>query len=72
MTYSQILYDILLYFVDEVYEGKAIERFWFLETVARMPYFAYSTSLHLYETLGWWRTGTPPPLDATQMIQRAC
>jgi hypothetical protein len=25
--------------------------------VARMPYFAYTTCLHLYETLGWWRTG---------------
>lgn len=22
-----------------------------------MPYFAYTTCLHLYETLGWWRTG---------------
>jgi len=25
--------------------------------VARMPYFSYTTCLHLYETLGWWRTG---------------
>ncbi|KAL3909060.1 MAG: hypothetical protein SGPRY_009561 [Prymnesium sp.] len=23
--------------------------------VARMPFFAYITMLHLYETLGWWR-----------------
>jgi len=52
----QLLYDILLFFVDRLFEGRAIERFWFLETVARMPYFAYSTCLHLYETLGWWRT----------------
>lgn len=22
-----------------------------------MPYFSYTTCLHLYETLGWWRTG---------------
>lgn len=28
-----VLYDVLLFFVDRVYEGKAIERFWFLETV---------------------------------------
>jgi len=21
-----------------------------------MPYFAYTTCLHLYETMGWWRT----------------
>ena len=28
-----VAYDVLLFFVDRVYEGKAIERFWFLETV---------------------------------------
>lgn len=33
------------------------QRFWFLETVARMPYFAYISMLHLYESLGWWRGG---------------
>ena len=32
-------------------------RFWVLETVARIPYFAYISMLHLYETLGWWRAG---------------
>ncbi|KAF5834555.1 hypothetical protein DUNSADRAFT_8722 [Dunaliella salina] len=31
------------------------KRFWFLETVARMPYFSYISCIHLYETLGWWR-----------------
>mmetsp|Transcript_11937 Transcript_11937/g.49800 ORF Transcript_11937/g.49800 Transcript_11937/m.49800 type:complete len:142 (-) Transcript_11937:508-933(-) len=31
-----------------------VGRFWFLETVARMPYFAYLSVLHLYETFGWW------------------
>lgn len=29
--------------------------FWFLETIARVPYFAYVSMLHLYETIGWWR-----------------
>lgn len=29
-------------------------RFWILETVARMPYFAILSVLHLYETFGWW------------------
>ncbi len=28
-----------------------------LEVVARMPYFAYISMLHLYESLGWWRAG---------------
>ena len=30
-------YDILLFFVDRLYEGRAIERFWFLETVRYLP-----------------------------------
>jgi hypothetical protein len=31
---------------------RPIQRFWFLETVARMPYFSYISCIHLYETLG--------------------
>ena len=34
-------------------------RFWVLETVARIPYFAFISMLHLYETLGWWRAAAP-------------
>eukprot|EP00242_Pyramimonas_sp_CCMP2087_P011904 CAMPEP_0198203624 /NCGR_PEP_ID=MMETSP1445-20131203/6933_1 /TAXON_ID=36898 /ORGANISM="Pyramimonas sp., Strain CCMP2087" /LENGTH=378 /DNA_ID=CAMNT_0043875089 /DNA_START=40 /DNA_END=1176 /DNA_ORIENTATION=+ len=52
----QVLYDVVLFFVDRLFVDRAIERFWFLETVARIPYFSYVTCLHLYETLGWWRT----------------
>jgi len=36
---------------------RPIQRFWFLEMVARMPYFSYITMLHLYESFGWWRAG---------------
>jgi len=39
-------------------EKKPIQRFWFLETVARMPYFSYTSMLTLYEILGWWRRGS--------------
>ena len=28
-----------------------------LETVARIPYFAYISILHLYESVGFWRAG---------------
>lgn len=48
-------YFALCYFLDTIYNGRPIARFWFLETVARMPYFSYITMLHSYETLGWWR-----------------
>jgi ubiquinol oxidase len=40
-----------------MYEGRPIQRFWLLETVARMPYFSYLSMLHLYETLGFWNIG---------------
>eukprot|EP00850_Spirogloea_muscicola_P008161 SM000043S15789 [mRNA] locus=s43:182861:186899:+ [translate_table: standard] len=43
--------------LDVIFNGRPIQRFWFLETVARMPYFSYISMLHLYETLGWWRVG---------------
>lgn len=35
-----------------MYHGQDIQRFFVLETVARVPYFAYVSCLHLYETLG--------------------
>ena len=40
--------------IDILYEDNPIDRFWFLETVARMPYFSYVSILHFYETMGWW------------------
>ena len=44
--------------IDGIFEDRPpIERFFFLETVARMPYFSYVSMLHLYETLGFWRRG---------------
>lgn len=52
-------FSLALRFIDVAFDGRPIARFWFLETVARMPYFAYMTTLHLYETLGvkfFWLT----------------
>ena len=43
--------------LDVIYDKRPIQRFWFLEVVARMPYFSYISMLHLYESLGWWRAG---------------
>lgn len=52
----KIPYLFLCYLIDNVFEDKYVPgRFFFLETVARMPYFSYITMLHLYETLGFWR-----------------
>ena len=52
----KIPYLVLCYMLDRVFEGKYVfNRFFLLETVARMPYFSYIAALHLYETLGFWR-----------------
>lgn len=53
----RIVYGSLCFITDVIYAGRPIQRFWFLETVARMPYFAFISMLHLYESLGWWRAG---------------
>ena len=47
-------YDVVCCLLDVIYKDKPIDRFWFLENIARMPYFSYVAVLHLYETLGWW------------------
>ncbi|CAM9496956.1 unnamed protein product [Pylaiella littoralis] len=55
--YVMVPYKILCWFLDLVFEDRPIQRFWFLETVARMPYFSYLSMLFLFETLGWWSGG---------------
>lgn len=52
----QVPFFVLCWAMDRLYEGRPIAKFWTLETVARIPYFSYISVLHLYESLGWWRT----------------
>ena len=63
--------DVSPRFIDVVFEDRPIQRFWFLETVARMPYFAYSSVLHLYETFGWWRSPELRALHAAARLSEA-
>lgn len=35
----RLAFDVLCWLLDAVYEGRPIQRFWVLETVARIPYF---------------------------------
>ena len=66
--------------MDLIYDRRPIQRFWFLEVVARMPYFAYISMLHLYESLGWWRAGAelrkvgllPCPCLSSRGCHRLC
>ncbi|KAF6256800.1 plastid terminal oxidase [Scenedesmus sp. NREL 46B-D3] len=48
---------LLCVMLDACFANRPIQRFWVLETVARIPYFAYISILHLYESLGFWRAG---------------
>lgn len=48
------VYYSICFVLDVIYDNKPIDRFWFLETIARMPYFSYVAVLYMYESLGWW------------------
>eukprot|EP00899_Mesostigma_viride_P017946 jgi/Mesvir1/26152/Mv06857-RA.1 len=56
---NDIIVDFTVLLLDSLYPGRTKEssfaRFYVLETIARVPYFAFTSVLHLYETLGWWR-----------------
>ena len=38
--------------IDFLYQGRDFQRFWVLEEIARAPYFAFLSVLHLRESLG--------------------
>lgn len=50
-----LLVNVLVFVINTLYRDRPIARFYVLETVARVPYFAYLSVLHLYETIGLWR-----------------
>ena len=52
---SLALYDFGCALLDTLFDERPIPRFWFLEIIARIPYFSYVSMLHLYESFGWWR-----------------
>jgi hypothetical protein len=52
---SRALYDGGCFFLDQLFDERPIARFWFLEIIARIPYFSFVSMLHLYESFGWFR-----------------
>ena len=44
--------SITVAIIDFLYRDLPIQRFWVLETIARAPYFAFLSVLHLKESLG--------------------
>ncbi|KAM0832295.1 hypothetical protein ACQ4PT_064982 [Festuca glaucescens] len=47
--------DFIIAILDLLYRDRDYARFFVLETIARVPYFAFISVLHLYETFGWSR-----------------
>jgi|TARA_B100000902_G_C27096025_1_gene806315 hypothetical protein len=44
--------EITVAILDYLYKGRHFQRFWVLEEIARAPYFAFLSVLHLRESLG--------------------
>uniref|UniRef100_A0ACD5Z175 Uncharacterized protein n=1 Tax=Avena sativa TaxID=4498 RepID=A0ACD5Z175_AVESA len=53
--FNIFLTDSIIVILDALYRDRDYARFFVLETIARVPYFAFISVLHLYETFGWWR-----------------
>lgn len=49
------LTDSVIKIIDTLYRDRDYARFFVLETIARVPYFAFISVLHMYESFGWWR-----------------
>ena len=47
-----LVLNITVAILDYLYRGRDVQRFWVLETIARAPYFAFLSVLHLRESLG--------------------
>lgn len=50
-----LLTDSVIKILDTLYHDRDYARFFVLETIARVPYFAFMSVLHMYESFGWWR-----------------
>lgn len=52
---NKLLIDVAKTVLSMAFAGRPYPYFYALETIARVPYFAYVSVLHLYETLGLFR-----------------
>jgi len=51
-SFNHIILSTTVAIIDFCYRNLPIQRFWVLETIARAPYFAFLSVLHLKESLG--------------------
>ena len=50
--FNELTLNITIAIIDFLYEGRDYQRFWVLEEIARAPYFAFLSVLHLRESMG--------------------
>ena len=50
--FNTFILDTTIYILDFLYRGRSFPRFWVLEVIARAPYFAFISVLHIRESLG--------------------
>jgi len=49
---NSLILNSTVNFLDFLYSGRSLQRFWVLEVIARSPYFAFLSVLHFKESLG--------------------
>jgi len=49
---NKFVLSITISIIDYLYRGRHFQRFWVLEEIARAPYFAFLSILHLRESMG--------------------
>jgi len=49
---NSLILNATVNFLDKIYYGRNLQRFWVLEVIARSPYFAFLSVLHFKESLG--------------------
>jgi len=50
--FNEVTLNITVASIDFLYQGRDYQRFWVLEEIARAPYFAFLSVLHLRESMG--------------------
>ncbi|CAM6126669.1 unnamed protein product [Calypogeia fissa] len=53
--FNVVATDFVVRILETLYAKRLYARFYVLETIARVPYFAFVSVLHMYESFGWWR-----------------
>ena len=51
-SFNNYFLSVTISIIDYLYRGRFFQRFWVLEEIARAPYFAFLSVLHLRESLG--------------------